>query len=130
MLFYCPYDITTLSPMLLVSQRFLSWLSLYQGLGIIAFAMTVTPFVNLFLAGLIVGRLIYHQHIIANTLGHGHDKPYNRVIMMCVESCAMIALASLLYIGLAFSLSTVSLSYAIANGYILLSFPHICVSRF
>lgn len=111
----------------MASQRFLSWLSLYQGLGVTAFSMTVTPFANTFLAGLIAGRLIYHQHYIVNTLGYGHDKPYNRVIMMCVESCALITLNSVLYIGLAFSFSTAGLSYAIANGYILLVFPHVCV---
>ena len=95
--------------------------------GPTSLTISVTPFVNLILAGLIVGRLLRHQMHIRKTLGAHYVSPYNKVIAMCVESCSMIIINSVIYIGLYYGADKDGRNYEILT--VLLIFPHICVSR-
>ncbi|KDR68148.1 hypothetical protein GALMADRAFT_146631 [Galerina marginata CBS 339.88] len=67
---------------------FFRWLSLNDGSTTVQ--ILTTPIVNSILAGLIVGRLLYHQHYLRKVLGVGYGSPYTRIMMICVESSALI----------------------------------------
>jgi len=58
----------------------------------------LSTFVNILLALLIIPRLVYHQQHIRNLLGAGYGSPYSKVIMMCIESSALIIIFSGVYI--------------------------------
>jgi hypothetical protein len=58
--------------------------------------------VNIILAALIVVRLVYHRRYIQNTLGAQHGSPYTNIITMCVESSALMVIASVLFTLLPF----------------------------
>lgn len=96
--------------------------------GPTSLTISVTPFVNLVLAGLIVGRLWYHQRHIRKILGAHYASPYNKIIAMCIESCSMIIINSVIYIGLYYGADKDGQNFEILT--ILLIFPHICVSYF
>ena len=96
--------------------------------GPTSLTISVTPFVNLILAGLIVGRLLYHQRHIRKLLGAQYASPYNKIIAMCIESCSMIIINSVIYIGLYYGADRDGQNFEILT--VLLIFPHICVSYF
>ena len=64
--------------------------------------LSLSTLVNITLAVLIVSRLVYHRRYIRNTLGVDHGSPYTNVITMCVESSALMVIATVLYISLSF----------------------------
>ena len=64
--------------------------------------ISLSALVNIILAALIVSRLIYHRRYVRNTLGAEHGSPYTNVITMCVESSALMVIASGLYTVLSF----------------------------
>ena len=64
--------------------------------------MSLSALVNIILAALIVFRLIYHRRYVRNTLGVEHGTPYTNIIIMCVESSALMVIASVLFIILYF----------------------------
>jgi hypothetical protein len=63
---------------------------------------SLSALVNIILAALIVSRLVYHRRYIRNTLGVEHGSPYTNIITMCVESSALIVIASSLFTILGF----------------------------
>lgn len=78
------------------------------------------------LSALIVFRIRYHQNYIRKTLGTAHGSVYTRIMVMCVESCAMIWICDILYM----ILSCVPLP-GIRNDAVvfpLALLPNICVS--
>ena len=83
--------------------------------------LSLSTLVNIILAVLIVSRLVYHRRYIRNTLGVGHGSPYTNIITMCVESSALMVIATVLYTVLSFvSQTTIDIIYDITS--------HICVS--
>ncbi|KDR74934.1 hypothetical protein GALMADRAFT_280234 [Galerina marginata CBS 339.88] len=92
-----------------------------------------TLIINLGLAGLIVGRIIYHQRFILKTLGDGHERPYTRVITMCIESSSLILVVTAVYTfstcGLLAGTNNDPLggTNRLISNYSLVLFPHICV---
>jgi len=69
---------------------------------------SLSAIVNIVLAALIVLRLVYHRRYIRNTLGAEHGSPYTNIITMCVESSALMVIASILFTLMRF----VSMSWA------------------
>ena len=64
--------------------------------------LSLSTLVNIILAVLIVSRLVYHRRYVRNTLGVEHGSPYINIITMCVESSALMVIATVLYITLSF----------------------------
>ena len=58
---------------------------------------SLSTLVNIILAALIVFRLIYHRRCARNALGAEHGPPYTNIITMCVESSALMVIASGLF---------------------------------
>ena len=93
----------------------------YQGIGLCLaiprlygfyffLAMTgTTIFLNLVIAGLITFRILYFDRYIRKTVGLEHNSPYLTVIIICVESSALIIVFSLIYLILYFKENTASL---------------------
>ena len=68
------------------------------GLGYAIMGFTsLSALLNIILATLIVLRLLYHGRRIRNTLGLEHGSPYTKIITICVESSALMVIASGLY---------------------------------
>ena len=81
--------------------------------------------INIFLSALIILRIRYHQSYIRKTLGRAHGSLYNRIVVMCVESCSLIAVVELAYLILTYQI--VELGYSTQFPFFLL--PHICVGE-
>jgi hypothetical protein len=64
--------------------------------------LSLSTLINIILAVLVVSRLVYHRRYIRNTLGVDHGSPYTNVIIMCVESSALMVIAGGLYNSLYF----------------------------
>ena len=64
--------------------------------------LSLSTFVNITLAVLIISRLVYYRGNIRNTLGVEHGSPYANVITMCVESSALMVIVGGLYTILCF----------------------------
>ena len=64
--------------------------------------LSLSTLVNIILAVLVVSRLVYRRRYIRNTLGVEHGSPYTNVIIMCVESSALMVISSGLYNSLYF----------------------------
>jgi hypothetical protein len=62
-----------------------------------AMFLSLSAIVNFILAALIVFRLVYYRRCARNALGVEHGTSYNNVIIMCVESSALMVIASGLY---------------------------------
>ena len=92
-----------------------------------AFALwivSLSTFVNIILALLIILRLLHHQRHIRKVLGAEHGSPNSKVITMCVESSALIVIVGGVYVIL-------DSGPGRANGSMIVPFlllPHICVS--
>ena len=82
--------------------------------------ISISTLVNIILASLIVLRLVHHQRHIRKLLWTDHGSPYSKVIIICVESSALIVLFSGVYTALVFEQENGSLI-----PFLLL--PHICV---
>ncbi|PPQ68551.1 hypothetical protein CVT26_003360 [Gymnopilus dilepis] len=85
--------------------------------------MCASAGINMSLSMLIVLRIRYHQAYIQKALGTSHGSIYVRIMMMCVESCAMIWVCDILYI-------IASCVKVIGAGWVefpLLLLPQICV---
>ncbi|KAF8965402.1 hypothetical protein BDZ97DRAFT_780654 [Flammula alnicola] len=87
----------------------------------IVFLIILTTFVNVVLAVLIVFRLVHHEKYLRKSLGVVQGSPYTRVMVMCSESCALVIVASLLFVGLYYR--------SASNAFLipLLLLPYICV---
>ena len=82
--------------------------------------ISLSTFSNIIFAVLIASRLVYHRRYIQNTLGVEHGSPYANVITMCVESSALMVIAS----GLYTILDLMSMDGA---SFMVRILPHICV---
>ena len=60
----------------------------------------LSTLVNIILAALIVFRLTCHQRHVRKVLGAEHGSPYTIIMTMCVESCALMVITSVLYMAL------------------------------
>ncbi|KDR68144.1 hypothetical protein GALMADRAFT_146628 [Galerina marginata CBS 339.88] len=85
--------------------------------------MAVSASFNATLSTLIVLRIRYHQSYIQKALGTAHRTLYNRVIIICVESCALIATFEVVYLILFFQ----NILGGVASWYPSYLLPHICV---
>lgn len=84
--------------------------------------MSLSAFANIILATLIVFRLVYHQRNVRNALGAEHGSPYTNVITMCVESSALMVVASGLYASMYFWMDS-----PLGMNFMFDITPHICV---
>jgi len=84
----------------------------------VVFISLSTP-VNIILAVLIVFRLVYLRRYVRNALGVEHGSPYTNIITMCIESSALMVVASSLY--------TILFFMSMDEILILNVIPHICV---
>ncbi|KAF9559960.1 hypothetical protein CPC08DRAFT_762997 [Agrocybe pediades] len=100
------------------------------GLGIMTFwpfnnfvAFSAT-FVNIILSGLLSTRIIYIQRRLSNLLGSelSHQSPYTKIVMMCIESSALIVA-----IGVACIISVYASESAQWFTFPFFLLPHICV---
>ena len=64
--------------------------------------ISLSALVNIILAALIISRLVYHRRYLQNALGVEHGSPYTNIIIMCVESSALMVVATGLYTILSF----------------------------
>ena len=85
--------------------------------------ISVSTLVNIILAVLIVFRLVYLRRYARNALGVEHGSPYTNIIIMCVESSALMVVASSLYTILFFMSEMHHDETLIVVNVI----PHICV---
>ena len=60
----------------------------------------ITTIINIIAAVLITARVIYFQRYIKQTVGSERNSQYTTVIIICIESSALIVLFSILYIVL------------------------------
>lgn len=92
------------------------------GIAFLAFSL----FANITLSALISFRILYLQRSNHSVLQAAFGSVYTRIIVMCVESCAMIVIFEVAYIVL----YTMSPGHDIDHGSLipLLLVPHICVS--
>ncbi|KDR81254.1 hypothetical protein GALMADRAFT_136280 [Galerina marginata CBS 339.88] len=81
--------------------------------------ISISVATNILLSTLIVLRIRYHQSHIRTLLGSAHESTYNRIMVMCVESCGIIVVSEVLCL---IPIST-DQSWAV---YPLLFLPHIC----
>jgi hypothetical protein len=65
-------------------------------------SISLSALVNIILAVLIVSRLVYHRRHIRNTLGVEYGSTYTSIIIMCVESSALMVIVGGLFAGLYF----------------------------
>ena len=80
--------------------------------------------INIILAAMIIFRLIYHRRHIQNALGVEHGSPYTNVMIMLVESSALMVISS----GLFSILSFTSIPNSATMGVVILHIlPHIYV---
>lgn len=63
---------------------------------------TTTVIINLFTASLITLRILYYNRYIRKTVGLEHNSPYMTIIIICVESSALIVVFSSIYLILLF----------------------------
>ena len=61
-----------------------------------------TIILNLVTATLITFRILYFDRYIRKTVGLERNNPYKRVIILCVESSALIVVFCAIYLFLAF----------------------------
>lgn len=91
-----------------------------------SFVVTAVPgAINVVLSALIVLRIRYHQSYIRKALGSAHGSLYTRIMVMCVESCSLIAVFELVYLILTFQPE--ALGFYSQYPFFLL--PHVCVSE-
>ncbi|KDR67707.1 hypothetical protein GALMADRAFT_1074002 [Galerina marginata CBS 339.88] len=64
------------------------------------FLISLSTIANITLSTSIILRIFYHQKRLRLVLGTSHGSVYTRIIVMCVESCALIVVFNLVYIGL------------------------------
>jgi len=74
----------------------------------------ITVLVNISFTGLIVYRLLRHQSRVRKLLGDDYGSPYNTLIGICVESCALIVILNVIFLAL--SLQTNNLTGLQAYG--------------
>lgn len=63
---------------------------------------TTTVILNLVTASLITFRILYFNRYIRKTVGLEHNSPYMTIIIICVESSALIVVFSSIYLILLF----------------------------
>jgi hypothetical protein len=68
----------------------------------------ITTIINIIAAVFIAARVIYFQRYIIQTVGSERNNQYTTVIVICIESSALIVLFSILYIVLVFTGSPAS----------------------
>ena len=87
---------------------------------ILVIFITITAFVNVVIAILIVVRLFLHQRYIRGVLGPAYASGYTRVMAMCVESSSLIVAFNIAYLALDFEefLGTVILINLLVHIYV------------
>ena len=98
-------------------------MTLYSSLETALF-ISVSTFINIILAALIVFRLVYHRRRVKKVLGAEHGILYTNVMTMCVESSALMVIISGVYVVLL--LVTSWALYTTIPGCL---YSHICVRR-
>ncbi|KDR71332.1 hypothetical protein GALMADRAFT_144022 [Galerina marginata CBS 339.88] len=120
------------SPVIVVQARLIACAHYGYGTTTIDLLIIATPIVNSMLAGLIVGRLLYHQWYLRKVLGAGHASSYTRIMVMCIESSALIMVNSTVaVIGNCFFTQAATIQGSMLASFVayiaLLLLPHICV---
>ncbi|KAF9559958.1 hypothetical protein CPC08DRAFT_708421 [Agrocybe pediades] len=83
-----------------------------------------TPVVNIVLAAMLSGRILYMQRRLSKLLGSASGRPqspYIKIAAMCIESSALIVVFSVA------SIIATLLAYSSWIGFLYLLLPHICV---
>lgn len=81
---------------------------------------------NCIISVLIALRIRRHQRVLRNNLGRAHGKVYTRIIVICVESCTLIAFTEAIQVVLA-TITESAFPWPLYVTFSLL--PHICVSN-
>ncbi|KDR70490.1 hypothetical protein GALMADRAFT_230101 [Galerina marginata CBS 339.88] len=81
---------------------------------------SISALSNILLSLLIVCRLLYHQKYLRRVLGVSHGLVYNKIITICVESCALIIFFMVAY-------SIMRMSGWLVRWIAFFLLPHICV---
>ncbi|KDR83060.1 hypothetical protein GALMADRAFT_134570 [Galerina marginata CBS 339.88] len=101
--------------LLIISQLFDAYLNNW-----VLLLISLSVGINISLSSLIALRIRYHQARIRSILGIVHGSTYNRIVVMCIESCAIIVVFEVLCL----------IPISMAKQWVifpLLFLPHICV---
>lgn len=82
-------------------QGFCTFLLINPNGALLGFIIVITTIINIIAAILIAARVIYFQRYIVQTVGSERNKQYTAVVVICIESSALIIIFSILYIALA-----------------------------
>lgn len=99
--------------------------TLLQKTGFLLILISMSTFANLVFASLITLRIVYYRKAIKSLseISQCNKKLYNGVIVMCIESCALIVIAGIVYV-IVFPLTCPGSLIPLAV------LPHISVSHF
>ena len=81
------------------NKGFCTYLLINANSGLLPVITVITTAINLFTAILITARILYFQRHMQR-VGSGRNIPYMTIIIICVESSALIVVFSVLYIVL------------------------------
>lgn len=95
--------------------------------GVVVALMLTSLLLNCTVSLLIALRIRWYQKILRTSLGKEHGKIYTRIIVLCVESCAMIAVVEAVHVALALIATENDGRLSLQVTFFLL--PHICVSE-
>ncbi|KDR67717.1 hypothetical protein GALMADRAFT_231887 [Galerina marginata CBS 339.88] len=87
--------------------------------GSINVLISLSTLANILVSAFIALRLLYHQKFTIKLMGAASGSVYTRIMIICVESCFLILVFTILYL----TLSNKSSTYLVP----LLLLPHICV---
>jgi len=96
----------------------LIFLIINHGLFFFLAVTSITVFLNLVTATLITLRILYFNRYIRKTVGLEHNSPYMTVIILCIESSALIIVFSLIYLILYFYQREPSVSPMLVHIYV------------
>lgn len=82
----------------------------------------MTTAANIVLSSLITGRILYYERRVRKSLGVFNDPAYKRAVTICVESCALIVVVSVLFVILYYADTHSAFLFP------LVLLPHVCVS--
>lgn len=88
----------------------------------VVFIVILTTASNIVLSSLIAGRILYYERRVRKSLGVFNDLVYKKVVTICVESCALIVVVSVVFVILYYSNTHNAFLFP------LVLLPHVCVS--
>ncbi|PPQ90161.1 hypothetical protein CVT25_012472 [Psilocybe cyanescens] len=87
----------------------------------VVFIVIMTTAANIVLSSLITGRILYYERRVRKSLGVFNDPAYKRAVTICVESCALIVVVSVLFVILYYADTHSAFLFP------LVLLPHVCV---